>query len=90
MEDLPVISGKAERYNKEYCAIMCDVDNFKLYNDFYGHLAGDEVLRTIAQTLAHTCRNGDAAYRYGGEEFIVLLPEQKTGKCQVRGRTLLS
>lgn len=88
MEDLSVISGKAERYNNDYCAIMCDVDNFKLYNDFYGHLAGDEVLRTIAQTLAKMCRNGDAAYRYGGEEFIVLLPEQKPANVKIAAERL--
>ncbi len=75
-EDLVLLIGQAERYAKRYCAVMCDVDNFKSYNDFYGHLAGDEILRVLAQTLAKGCREGDAAYRYGGEEFLLILPEQ--------------
>lgn len=83
MEDLTVIVGQAERYAKRYCAVMCDVDNFKAYNDFYGHLAGDEVLQTVAQTLKHSCRNGDAAYRYGGEEFLLILPEQSEAQAAI-------
>jgi diguanylate cyclase (GGDEF)-like protein len=83
MEDLLTITGQAERYDKHYCAVMCDVDQFKSYNDFYGHLAGDEILRAIAQTLSRNCRDGDAAYRYGGEEFLLILPEQTTAKAAI-------
>jgi len=83
MEDLVLIVGQAERYEKRYCAVMCDVDGFKSYNDFYGHLAGDEVLRSVAQTLIASCRDGDAAYRYGGEEFLLILPEQSEAKAAI-------
>ena len=54
------------------CVIM-DVDHFKRINDLYGHIAGDEVLQTIAGVLRDTTRPGDSVARYGGEEFCVIL-----------------
>jgi diguanylate cyclase (GGDEF)-like protein len=75
-EDLELLSARAERYSERYCAVMCDVDHFKLFNDTYGHLAGDEVLRSVARALANGVRAGDQAYRYGGEEFLLVLPAQ--------------
>jgi two-component system, cell cycle response regulator len=75
-EDLDTIGAQAERYGRSYCAIMCDVDYFKAYNDDEGHLAGDKVLQTVARALANASRNGDEVYRYGGEEFLILMPEQ--------------
>jgi diguanylate cyclase (GGDEF)-like protein len=75
-EDLEIIAAGVDRYGRAYSAVMCDVDFFKAYNDSKGHLAGDEVLRAVAQTLLKTCRGDDRLYRFGGEEFLVLLPEQ--------------
>jgi two-component system, cell cycle response regulator len=56
-----------------FAVLFVDVDHFKSVNDTYGHQTGDEVLKGVAQTLAHGCRTGDACGRYGGEEFILLL-----------------
>jgi diguanylate cyclase (GGDEF)-like protein len=53
---------------------MCDIDHFKLYNDHYGHAGGDDVLRKVAATLKAELRLGDCAYRFGGEEFLVIAP----------------
>src|SRR5260370_13408228 len=75
-EDLENIHARANRYGHTYCAIMCDVDFFKAYNDSKGHLPGDEVLRAVARALRNTARSGDQLYRYGGDEFMILLPEQ--------------
>lgn len=80
-EDLEILGARTERYGQTYCAILLDIDFFKLYNDNYGHPAGDEVLRRVAAAIESHCRSGDTAYRYGGEEFLIILPEQdlKTG-----------
>ncbi|MDQ3317198.1 MAG: diguanylate cyclase [Actinomycetota bacterium] len=75
-EDLQVLQSRAERYGHSYTVVLCDVDFFKAYNDRYGHLAGDDVLRRVAATISSGLRGGDAAYRYGGEEFLMVLPEQ--------------
>jgi diguanylate cyclase (GGDEF)-like protein len=55
-------------------ALMIDIDRFKLYNDHHGHFAGDAVLRRVAAELAESARTSDRVYRFGGEEFLVLLP----------------
>ncbi len=74
-EDLAAQHSRALRYRQSYGIAIADIDRFKAFNDVAGHLAGDEVLRTIAETLAAKVRCGDSVYRYGGEEFVGLLPE---------------
>jgi len=66
---------RSKRYNHEFSIIMGDIDHFKKINDFYGHRAGDKVLKEIAAALESSKREVDRAYRYGGEEFVILLPE---------------
>jgi diguanylate cyclase (GGDEF)-like protein len=76
-EDLDRIDSQLSReHGAGYAILMCDVDRFKTYNDHRGHQEGDRVLRTVAQAIASACRGGDAVYRYGGEEFAVVLAEQ--------------
>jgi diguanylate cyclase (GGDEF)-like protein len=66
---------RSQRYGRNLSLLMCDLDRFKAYNDQYGHLAGDELLRSLARVLTSVVRKSDIAFRYGGEEFILLLPE---------------
>ncbi len=75
-EDLDRLQVHASRYPQRTSVAMCDLDEFKRYNDHHGHLAGDEALRRVAQTIQRTLRRADHVYRYGGEEYLVVLPEQ--------------
>jgi diguanylate cyclase (GGDEF)-like protein len=64
----------ATRLNEPLACVMCDIDKFKSVNDTYGHQAGDAVLKQFAEVLSHEAREIDRVGRYGGEEFMVLLP----------------
>jgi two-component system chemotaxis response regulator CheY len=75
-EDLKVLWGRVGRYGHRYSIAICDIDRFKAVNDRFGHPAGDEVLRQVAQAIQDHLREGDGLYRYGGEEFLAVLPEQ--------------
>ncbi len=76
-EDLATLCSNVHRYvGQRYCAALCDVDHFKNYNDTFGHLEGDAVLRRIASVMTAQLRKGDEVYRFGGEEFFVILPHQ--------------
>lgn len=63
------------RYQHPLSLLLLDIDHFKEYNDAYGHLEGDKVLVRFSQIIKSCLRANDSAYRYGGEEFMVLLPE---------------
>ncbi|MCL1892878.1 MAG: GGDEF domain-containing protein [Holophagaceae bacterium] len=67
--------SRAKRYTKTFSVIMLDIDFFKKINDSYGHYVGDRVLQTVAEQIQKSLRETDFPGRYGGEEFIVLLPE---------------
>jgi two-component system cell cycle response regulator len=80
-EDLTVLWARMARYARRCALGVCDIDRFKAYNDAFGHLAGDQVLRRVAQAIRGSLREGDGLYRYGGEEFVILLPEQSVAEA---------
>lgn len=74
-ERLEYEARRVVRTKRPLCVILLDIDHFKNINDTYGHLIGDDVLAQVATTLKKSVRNTDIVGRYGGEEFLVILPE---------------
>ena len=75
MESLGGEIGRSSRYERPFALLIIDIDHFKKFNDTYGHLAGDEVLRKMGHVFRESIRSCDYAARYGGEEFIIVMPE---------------
>jgi diguanylate cyclase (GGDEF)-like protein len=74
--------GRSERHGKSFSIAMIDIDNFKQYNDTHGHINGDIALQIVAKELLKNIRKSDILARYGGDEFIIILPE--LGKDQAK------
>jgi diguanylate cyclase (GGDEF)-like protein len=72
---------RAKRFGRKLALVILDIDDFKIYNDNYGHQAGDQLLRQLGRLLARTVRSIDVVSRYGGEEFCVIMPESDQEEC---------
>ena len=77
-----------KKTNIPFSVILADIDHFKLVNDQWGHVVGDEVLVHFADHLKNLCRSSDLVARYGGEEFMLLLPEQKIDQALILAKRL--
>ena len=75
--------SRAERYGCDLTISIIDIDFFKKFNDTYGHLCGDYVLKEVAYIIADNFRKTDFVFRYGGEEFVVLLTETNLEQSQI-------
>ncbi|SFM24999.1 GGDEF domain-containing protein [Marinobacter zhejiangensis] len=73
----------AERHCEDYTLILCDLDHFKQVNDNHGHIIGDHLLRACAKAIELAVRNSDALFRFGGEEFAVVLPHTSERDAQI-------
>lgn len=81
--------AEASRYNTELTCLMFDLDNFKRVNDTLGHQTGDHLLQMTARIIRETIRESDVAVRYGGDEFVILLPQTSPGDARISAERLL-
>lgn len=88
-EHLRVMINISRRYGNAFSLLVLDIDNFKRINDALGHLAGDTVLKDLANLLKKHSRESDFLARYGGEEFVYILPEMSSDQAQIMGNKLL-
>jgi len=75
--------SRARRYNSPLCLLMIDVDNFKDYNDAYGHLEGDILLKELSRIFKENVRDVDVSCRYAGDEFVIVLPDTKIAEAEI-------
>ena len=82
-EDMATIQDRFDRYQHGFCITMLDIDHFKNFNDTFGHQAGDRVLAEVGAAIASEIRAGDLAYRYGGEEFLIVYTDQTAASTSI-------
>jgi diguanylate cyclase (GGDEF)-like protein len=74
---------RARRFERELALVILDIDNFKTFNDNFGHQAGDLILKQLSDLITRTIRSIDVVSRYGGEEFCIIMPDTGFGNCSV-------
>jgi diguanylate cyclase (GGDEF)-like protein len=83
-----LLLSQAKRYKHPASILIFDIDNFKQINDTYGHAIGDKSLKLLAECITHTIRSSDVAARFGGDEFVILLPETNAAQASKLGERL--
>lgn len=83
MNELEKEIERAKRFSRNLSLLILDIDKFKYYNDTYGHIFGDKVIQSVARSLAETIRKIDFVARYGGDEFVVLMPETEKAMANI-------
>ncbi len=81
---------RSKRFGYEFSLLFLDLDHFKRVNDEHGHLVGSKLLGQVGQALRENLRMVDAAFRYGGDEFAILLPQTSKGAALLAARRLMS
>jgi len=83
LDSIDNLLAESKRYNNDLSVVLFDIDHFKSFNDTYGHLKGDEVLKLVSKTTSANIRKSDILARWGGEEFIVLLPNTNLATAEL-------
>jgi diguanylate cyclase (GGDEF)-like protein len=81
--------SRAHRFKAPLSLLMCDIDNFKMFNDKFSHMTGDEVLRKVAETLVSSVRSIDYVTRYGGDEFAIILPQTNLKGAKIVAKKII-
>ncbi|ABZ76304.1 diguanylate cyclase [Shewanella halifaxensis HAW-EB4] len=76
------LKGIIELHPQGLCLIIADIDHFKVFNDTYGHQLGDQVLKAVTKRLTEACQDGTKLYRFGGEEFALIVPKSQLGRAR--------
>ncbi len=87
-KEIAIFFDIARRYNTVFALVIIDLDNFKSINDSYGHLAGDQILKTFCGIARQNLRKSDLLMRYGGDEFVVIMPETGEAQAEIAVRKL--
>jgi diguanylate cyclase (GGDEF)-like protein len=82
--------SRSRRYSRHLSLLLLDIDDFKKYNDSFGHLAGDQALQLISQSIMDTVRKVDIVTRFGGEEFLIVLPETEKSTARSIAERIIS
>lgn len=90
LESLEKELHRSHRYGKVFSMIIMDIDFFKIVNDTYGHQTGDKVLRSVCDNIRANIRVNDVIGRYGGEEFLIIMPETDTDHAAIAAEKLRS
>ncbi len=81
--------SRSKRYNSSFSLIIADLDNFKLINDTFGHMKGDRALAIFADVMKKALRESDTIIRYGGDEFVIILPETSLDEAKIAAERIL-
>lgn len=88
-KDLALLVEKYQKEKDPFCVLFVDIDYFKKVNDTYGHLVGTKLLENVARDIKSLLRDSDISYRYGGDEFVVILVNSDTNAGQIVGERIL-
>ena len=79
---------RSKRFSRNLSLIILDIDKFKYYNDTYGHIFGDKIIKSVARSLTETIRKIDFVARYGGDEFVIVMPETEKSMANILAERL--